>query len=376
MANLCALAESAEREGDQASASAVLNQAALLVSDVGLPDLARQWCHRHAEVYLRALPMGAQAARRGLEPLVNLARLHIRAGDGPSAFALLGTLYQAITFRSDTVIDGIPVPAATLIASEQDHHELRQWLWTVHVADSARALVAAGHWQDAHAHLRRNRGIGQRMLDGRQVAVIAHTLAGEPDTALALLDETAPGEPWENAVTACLTVLCRRTAGQPIEAGICTMLEHYQRPAPTGDLSVFATRLGLSVIDAAGGTEDAIAFAVATKLIEQTLAFRDGYAARDVLAHKRCATVLSVGQTRALAELVEACALGSGTMPPEMRASLSDAVATSEAVITPGLRQRAVGVRPLEREHGHATDGTGRKQEISVTRPPRGRRFR
>ncbi|MEU9889712.1 hypothetical protein [Sphaerisporangium sp. NPDC051011] len=287
---------------------------------------------------MRALPLGAQAARRGLEPLVNLARLHIRDGDGHSAFELLDTLYQAITFRSDTAIDGILVPAATLTASEQDHHEVRQWLWTVHIADGARALAAADRWQDAHAHLRRNRGTGQRMLDGRQVAVIAHTLAGEPDTALALLDETAPGEPWENAVTACLRVLCRRHTGRSAGADVVTMVGHHQRLTLANDLAVFSTRLGLSVIDAADGTEHAGTFAVTTELIEQTLALRDGYAARDVLAHRGCATVLTARQMRELVDLVEACALASGTMSPEVRADLSDAVARSEAVIASASR--------------------------------------
>lgn len=37
-----------------ARASAVHNRAALLASDCGLPDLAREWCHRHADAYLRA----------------------------------------------------------------------------------------------------------------------------------------------------------------------------------------------------------------------------------------------------------------------------------------------------------------------------------
>lgn len=53
---LCALADAAERDGNPSSASAVFNQAALLASDVGLPNLARAWCHRHAELYLRACP--------------------------------------------------------------------------------------------------------------------------------------------------------------------------------------------------------------------------------------------------------------------------------------------------------------------------------
>ncbi|EKX61085.1 hypothetical protein STRIP9103_03985 [Streptomyces ipomoeae 91-03] len=65
---------------DQGRASAVYNQAALIASDLGLPDLAREMCHQHAAAYLHACPLPGMSAIRGLEPVVNLARLQIRAG--------------------------------------------------------------------------------------------------------------------------------------------------------------------------------------------------------------------------------------------------------------------------------------------------------
>jgi hypothetical protein len=103
VAELTDRAHAADRDDDTAAASAVHNLAALLASDCGLPDLARRWCHRHAEVYLRARPLGAQATRGALEPLVNLARLHIR--DGQRAFDLLEALFTAVTGRTDTIDD-------------------------------------------------------------------------------------------------------------------------------------------------------------------------------------------------------------------------------------------------------------------------------
>jgi hypothetical protein len=60
------------------------------------------------------------------------------------------------------------------------------------------------------------------MLDGRQVAVIASATAAEADRALELLMDTTPGDRWENAVTSCLTVLCRRDAGQSIDRDLAT----------------------------------------------------------------------------------------------------------------------------------------------------------
>ena len=87
----------------------MLNQAALVASDCGLPDVARAWCQRHARLYLRAGPLDAAATRSALEPLVNLARLHIRDGDGDTAFHILDELYHAVTARTDTTVEGITV---------------------------------------------------------------------------------------------------------------------------------------------------------------------------------------------------------------------------------------------------------------------------
>jgi hypothetical protein len=330
---ICALARSAERDGNQASASAVHNQAALLASDVGLPDLAREWCHRHAGAYLRAHPLGAQAARHALEPLVNLARLHIRDGNGDAALQLLDTLYEAVTSRTDTVIDGLPVPAAALTATADNHRELCQWLWTVQLADGARTLTTQGRWQDAHTHLQRHNGIGQRILDGRQVAVIALATAGDADGALALLKDTTPGELWENAVTACLTVLCRRNAGRPVDQDLAEMLGGYQQLDPTPQLRVFGTRLGLSAIDAAGGIKHAAARRIATDLVHRTTASCDGYAARDVLTHNGCASLLTDRQAHDLAQVVDACALGHRAIPAGLLADLSAALDISEAML-------------------------------------------
>jgi len=124
VADLCSRARVAERDGDLAAASAVHNLAALLASDCGLPDLARQWCYRQATVYLRAHPLGAQVARHALEPLINLARLHIRDGQGERAFDLIGALYTAVSSGTAATIDGVEIPAR-LTDSLEAHQEVR-----------------------------------------------------------------------------------------------------------------------------------------------------------------------------------------------------------------------------------------------------------
>src|SRR5699024_9495644 len=70
---------------DPVKTTAVLNLAALLASDAGEHALARTWCHTHARTWLSRLPGTGKEAIHALEPVVNLARLHLRAGRGDDA---------------------------------------------------------------------------------------------------------------------------------------------------------------------------------------------------------------------------------------------------------------------------------------------------
>ncbi|WP_034090747.1 hypothetical protein [Streptacidiphilus albus] len=329
VAHLCDLAEAARRDSDPAAACAVHNLAALLASDCALPDLARQWCHRQADVLLRAHPLGAQDARHALEPLVNLARLHIRDGQGERAADLIDTLYEAVSTRTDTTIDGITVPASHLTATEEDHCDVRGWLWAVMLATGARALALCGRWDQARTRLLAHRGIGNRMLDGRQVDVIAHAVAGDTRGALTLLETTAPGEPWEQTVTACLTLLCRSEDMNPRP-----LLDRYlalDTSAP--GLAVFHARLALAIFDLAETRDPAGARRIATALASLAATTRDGYAARDLLQHRRCSALLAESQRQDLSALVDACALGSRSIPAGLGTQIATALDSSERVI-------------------------------------------
>ncbi|MGI9003312.1 MAG: hypothetical protein ACR2GH_16920 [Pseudonocardia sp.] len=330
VADLCDRAHEAERNSDLAAASAVHNLAALLASDCGLPDLARQWCHRQANVYLCAHPLGAQAARHAFEPLVNLARLHIRDGQGERAFDLVDALYTAVSARTDATIDGVEIPAH-LTDSLEAHQENRRWLWTVLLATGARALATAGRWREACTRLRDYKGIGRRMLDGRQIAVLAHATSGNTKEALILLDDTEPGEPWENVVTTCLTTQCRNGSSSTDLDALRDQYHKLDTSAP--GLSVFYTRLGLSLIDAIGTVDNPHAHQIATNLIDRTTASQDGYSARDLLAHNGCLGLLTSTQARDLTDVVEACALGCGTFPATLLADVTTALASTEKVI-------------------------------------------
>lgn len=324
--NLRELAITAAKHRDLAKATAVFNLGALIASDCGSPELARQWCHRLARTTLRHHPTNP---RLGLEPIVNLARLHTRAGDGLTAWHLLDTLNSATASRTDTTIDGIHIPIAELTTTPDTHHDLRAWLWSVLLADGSRALATAGHWQTAHHKLQQLHGIGQRMLDGRQIAVLAHATTGHHHQALTLLRDTQPGQQWETAVTACLTLLCQ--PGHTAPTTYANLLTPYHALDPTTVGPVFHTRLGLCILDRLHDLHPPTAHELTTDLIHN--ASTDGYAARDVLTDPRCHTTATEPQIRTLTQLVETCGLDQGTLPDDTRTHLSATLDIAEEVI-------------------------------------------
>ncbi|WP_433688036.1 hypothetical protein ACQP0I_04265 [Micromonospora carbonacea] len=339
VADLTRRAAAATRDHDPAAATAVINLAALLASDCGRPDLAHQWSTRLAHTALTHPASDFRTASHSLEPVINLARLRTRAGDGTGAWRLLEALHRAIASHTDTTIDGILIPAARLTPDPTAHRELRQWLWTVLLSSGAHALATAGRWDDAYHRLQQHNGIGRRMLDGRQIAVIAHAIAGRRTRALDLLRDTAPGEPWEHAVTAALNLLC-----QPV-AIVSATQQHAVAAYQTLDttaagLVVFHTRLGMCLIDALGGVAQPAAQPIAADLIAR--ARSDGYAARDVLAHPGCRAILTQRQAEQLTDQVTACGLGAGCIPEPLLAELAVALDAAEAVIreTPAETRR------------------------------------
>ncbi|MEV0396906.1 hypothetical protein [Polymorphospora rubra] len=89
----------------RAEVAVAYNRAALIASDCGLHNLATDLCWQHV-ARSPHWPLDAATARLTLEPVVNLARLAIRAGDGDGAHRLLDSLYDGVTRRVDIAIDG------------------------------------------------------------------------------------------------------------------------------------------------------------------------------------------------------------------------------------------------------------------------------
>ncbi len=330
------LADTAVKKTDQGLASAVYNQAALIASDLGLPGLAREMCHQHAAAYLYACPLPGMSAIRGLEPVVNLARLQIRAGRADEGRQQLLDLYRVVEAGAVARFEGVAVPA-DLTATDPDRHEVRAWLWRVLLADGTRTLTTEGRWAEALTHIEAHRGVGKRMLDGRQVALLAALVAGDTAWAAVLLADTMPGDPWEQAVTACLTALCRRDAGQPVDGHLADLTAAcLERQAEPG-MTVFDIRLGLTVLDAIGSADAPAARRIVEDLHRRTTDAEDGYAARETLAHPLFTAIATDRQQQDCRALVRACALGAGTIPDELQEQLTAALRASDSVIRGSL---------------------------------------
>ncbi|MFE3601286.1 hypothetical protein [Streptomyces sp. NPDC059142] len=334
--SLTELAATAADKADQGLASTVYNQAALITSDLGVPELARSMCHQHAAAYLHACPLPGMSAIRALEPVVNLARLQIRAGHPDDGRHHLLALYDAVTTGTAAAFEGITVPAN--LTASADRHEVRAWLWRVLLADGTRTLTTTGRWTEALAHIEEHRGIGQRMLDGRQVAVLAALTTGDTATADEVLAHTQPGEAWENAITDCLTVFCRRAAGQPVHHQVQDLVTTYLGRTNELGMTVFNTRLGLTVLDIIASTEDPAARQVVEQLHHRTTATSDGYAARETLAHPLYMALATDQQAQDDHALLRACGLETGTLPVDLSDQLAAALHTSDGVI-----RRSVG---------------------------------
>ncbi|MFE6692170.1 hypothetical protein ACFVFQ_37650 [Streptomyces sp. NPDC057743] len=332
---LVELADAAVDKADQVLASAVYNQASLLASDLGLPDLARQICHEHAAAYLHATPLPGMTAIRALEPVVNLARLQIRAGKADDGRHRLLSLYEAVTNGTSAQFENIHVPA-DLTPSDTDRHEVRAWLWRVILADGTRTLTTAGRWTDALTHIEEHRGIGQRMLDGRQVAVLA-ALDHNPANAATLIAETTPGEPWEQAVTTCLNVMRHHALHQPVDGLLDALVNDYVQRQPDQGTLILHTRLGLTILDLLDHPHESAARRLADALHRRTSTATDGYAARECLANSRFVEGVTRHEEQAMHDLVRACALGNGALPSPQTARLTQALRLSDGVIRASL---------------------------------------
>lgn len=312
-------------------AAQALNLAALTASDCGLPDLARELCTRQAAILLTARPLDAAGAKLALQPLINLGRLRTREGDGHGAYQLFERLLTAAKTQSDVEIDGLAVPFTNLTASTNDHRETTQWLWSVLLADGTRALAQAGCWHRTLKHIHRHRALGTRLLDGRQIGIVAHTVTGDHKQARDLIASARPSSRWEETVVATLRVLCLTSAGRDAAPAADEMVERYlAADSAEREHAAFRSRLGLCVTDLATNARDRQQ--VTDLLIREALESEDAYAARDLLAHP-CRQRIGHTDKQTFRALLSRAGLDAGSVPSALHEELTKSVQAAETTL-------------------------------------------
>lgn len=309
------------------------NLAALILSDCGMPALARDLCWRQFDIFTTSGPYDQATAKLTLQPLVNLGRLHTRDGNGTAAYQLHEALLQAAKTRTETSVDGRTISLGTIVHHGDDHREIVRWLWTILLADGIRALCRAGRWSEALHRAEQHNGLGHRLFDGRQVAIIAHCAAHNHAEALRLTETSATPTAWEEAVAACMKVICRTWARQPTNSTTAAMVDAYLALDPVPEHAVFHVRLGLSVADLAHDTQ---ATQPVLRMIERSaLDAADAYAARDARTN-RTTSPLTEAAAHALDKTVRAAGLGT-TMPPRLLDNLMQSVQRSKTALVHAL---------------------------------------
>jgi hypothetical protein len=313
-----------------ARASGVLNFAALIASDVGLPDLAAELCWRQYKIFAEADSMGQDIAVMALMPMVNIARLLIREGDGNGAFAVLQQLYRAAQQRGMTVIRDHDVDLSPLIRTDADHRKICTELWVTLLVDGARALARNGRWTDAAEVMAAHHGIGDRLLDGRQIKIMALVEQGLPQQATAMIESSIPTEPWENTVAAILRIYCRPetspTPQKELDHAVQETLTLITEPEPT--TASFRARAGLTALDVTADQPTPSDSPLRAAVIE--VASSDAYAARDVLGHHVMRSQMTDQQAQELTAVVTAAGLGAGNLSVAHKDALAAAVRTAE----------------------------------------------
>lgn len=309
----------------------VLNYAALIASDVGLPDLAEDLCWRQHQVFANAGRLSGRVAVMSLMPLVNLSRLQTRAGHGELAYDLLYCLNDAARHRNKTDIDGRTVDLSALTGTDEDHRTVCQELYVTLLVDGARALAQIGRWTEAADAMAQHRGIGNRLLDGRQIKIMALMEQGLDQQARDLIDTTQPAEPWERAIALLLHAHCRPSDAPVPEPDLDRTLDAAVQllANPDPPTAAFQTRTGLSALELDRTGRHAAR--VLDSLVNVTRL--DAYAARDALHHPVAASALDDRATDALNAVIATAGLGSGVLSAHHQEALTGAVGHAETAL-------------------------------------------
>lgn len=305
-----------KREHGMADAAHALNKAALIASDAGMSDLARQLCWQHIDAYCRMTrPLTVLEARYMLEPVFNLARLQIRADQGTPALRLIEAMYQAVTQRADLAIGERTLPTANLVGDPTERHTLREWAWLQLVGEGIRILGLANRWTDAAEHARTHNGVGVHLMEGRQAVIVAACVQGNLLQGGKLLAESTLTQPWEHQVAACLHLICTDPANPRTARHLATAMKRLTLPATATNYASYRARLGLTIATLASATRPDVATQLLNRTAQQAIDTGDGYAARDILGFQEPLHGITTEQYAELRRIATATGLGSGELP-------------------------------------------------------------
>jgi len=326
VAEVTAYADTARREPTQSldAAATALNLAALIASDCGLSDLATELCRTHIDAYCAVdRPLTSVETLQLLGPVANLARLRLRAHDGDQAITLLEGLLNAVRTRTDLIVDGRTLPLARVAAGGDDRRRMVQWAWMQLLTDGTKALALAGRWKAAARLAQTHKGIGNHLLEGRQVAIVASLLGGDADGARETLARSVVSEPWERQVAACLAALCAPSGAE--REAVNAMATEYRARALTTEHADYRARLGVTIAALARAANPELADEVLRHAASEAATARDGYAAREVLRHPGIRSALGDMYRERLAHIVDGSGLVAGRLNGHTLASLQQA---------------------------------------------------
>ncbi|SDD86942.1 hypothetical protein [Glycomyces harbinensis] len=310
---IAAVSTMAERARNATEAAAALNLTALITSDIGAHDLARDLCWNQFLVFAKHAPLNAERAVLAMEPIINLARLATREGDGDRAHHILDQALTAATDHISTWIDQREVDVAAMAVDRHGRNAMQEKLWIAFLSDGARALTRAGRWTEARQAAERCSGIGNRLLDGRQTAIIATIAADETDATQALIASTEVIEPWEEALITYFEMCSSAALRDSPDAKSRLLIDQIVGLALPQEQQLFQVRLGLSVLELAclgrAASELAATFG--------PIAMRDGdaYAARDLLSSPTFRRSIDPAGAAHLAEVLHRSGLEQGAEP-------------------------------------------------------------
>src|SRR5215472_10409654 len=142
-----------------------------------------------------------------------------------------------------------------------------------------------GRWTDGGEIMATHHGIGTRLLDGRQIKIMALLERGLHSEAVATIDATVPQESWEAVVAAILRAYCQHqaTPATPGEHGdaIAKTIELIRQDEPT--TAAFRSRAGLTTLDLTASQPEERTAQLRHVIVK--LAATDAYAARNALGH-------------------------------------------------------------------------------------------